>query len=421
MSILRAIIGLVFFCGVAWLISRDRRNIPWRVIVFGLAMQFGLAALILGTDHGTDVLESISIGFTRVVGMTSHGAGLVFGPLADREQMVAVFGDKGGALAFASQGLVAIIFFSALMAVLYHLGVMQAIIYVMAKCMSKLMRVSGAESMAVAANVFVGQTEAVLVIRYYVDRLTKSELNAVMTGGFATIAGSVLGVYMGILGEEYAPHLLSASVMSAPAAFLIAKIILPESEQSETGENFKFQLNRNSHNLIEAASNGTTEGLHLWLNVVAMLIAFTALIALVDWPLGAFGEWIGLSGGLSLERIFGWAFSPIAFFMGIEGWHDCQLCGSLLGTKIAVNEFVAFNQLHGFLAENTFEHARSAKMMTYALCGFANFASIGIQIGGFSPLIPERKRELSELAMRAMIGGAFASWMTATIAGLFIC
>ena len=421
-NILRAALGLLFFCVVAWLMSSARRQVPWRVIGCGLALQFGLAWVILGTSHGTEVLAAISDGFAHVIGMANVGAKLVFGPLADRPKMVEVFGERHATvLAFAGNGLVAIIFFSALMAILYHIGVMQLVIYAMARVMSALMKVSGAESLAAAANVFVGQTEAPLVVKPYLERMTPSELNALMTGGFATIAGSVLAVYMGILGPEYGPHLMSASVMSAPAAFLIAKIMLPETQDTVTGGNVKFRVERSAGNLLEAAANGTSDGLKLWLNVIAMLIAFTALIALVNWPLGVLGEWMNVGGVLSLERIFGWVFSPVAFLMGVEGWHDCELCGSLLGTKIAVNEFVAFSQLGELLAtDGSFEHARSAKMMAYALCGFANFASIGIQIGGISPIAPTRKRELSELAPRAMLGGAMASWMTATIAGLFI-
>ena len=421
-SIFRAAVGLVFFCTVSWLMSSARRHIPWRVIFFGLAMQFALAWVILGTPNGTDVLSTISDGFSHVIGMTSSGAKLVFGPLADRDKMVEVFGERHATvLAFAGNGLVAIIFFSALMAVLYHIGIMQLVIYGMARVMSSLMKVSGAESLAVAANVFVGQTEAPLVVKPYLEKMTSSELNALMTGGFATIAGSVLAVYMGILGPEYGPHLLSASVMSAPAAFLIAKIMIPETQETVTGSNVSFRVERSAGNLVEAVTNGTSDGLKLWLNVIAMLIAFTALIALLNWPLGLLGEWLGVAGVLSLERIFGWVFAPVAFLMGVEGWHDCELFGSLLGTKIAVNEFVAFSQLGELLASDVgFEHTRSAKMMAYALCGFANFASIGIQIGGISPIAPERKRELSELAPRAMLGGAMASWMTATIAGLFI-
>ena len=274
-----------------------------------------------------------------------------------------------------------------------------------------------------AANVFVGQTEAPLVVKPYLARMTMSELNALMCGGFATIAGSVLAVYVSFLGEEYGPHLLTASVMSAPAAFVIAKIMLPETEASATAGTVEFKVERTANNVIEAAANGTSDGLKLWLNVIAMLVAFVALIQLVDWPLDALGRRLELDGGLSLSRIFGWVFAPVAWCMGVESWHDCELFGGLLGTKIAVNEFVAFSQLKSLTAADAASAAlspRSAHMAAYALCGFANFASVGIQIGGISPLAPERKRDLSRLALRAMLGGAFASWMTATVAGMFL-
>ena len=426
--VLRGLIGLAFFCAVAWALSSHRKRFPWRVVVFGVAMQAVLGAVILKTSVGQAVFDSLSGGVQRLISMAEPGTRVVFGPLADREVMTATFGEKHAfILAFAGSGLAAIIFFSALMAVLYHLGVMQLLVYALARVMSTLMGVSGAESMAVAANVFVGQTEAPLVVRPYIDRMTLSELNAMMTGGFATIAGSVLAVYIGLLGPEFGPHLLTASVMSAPAAFLIAKIMLPETDESATGGRIELRIDRTATNVVEAAATGTTDGLKLWLNVIAMLIAFTGLVALVDWPLGAIGdsrfaETVPLLKDLSLQKIFGWVFSPVAWLMGIDGWHDCQLFGGLLGTKVSLNEFVAFTQLQEMLPSGStpFEHKRSAKLAAYALCGFANFASIGIQIGGITPMAPSRKTDLARLAPRAMLGGAMASWMTATMAGMFI-
>ena len=413
MPYLRALLGILFFCAAAWLVSSHRRHMPWRVIAFGIAMQVALAWFILRTAAGAELFDGIAAFFIELISLAAAGTNLVFGPLAA--------GEFGFIFAFAGSGLAAIIFFSALMAVLYHLGVMQVLIWILARVMSALLGVSGAESMAMAANIFVGQTEAPLVVRPYVARMTLSELNAMMTGGFATIAGSVLAVYIGLLGPEYGPHLIAASVMSAPAAFLVAKIMLPERERAATAGKLELRIERTASNLVEAAANGTTDGLKLWLNVIAMLIAFTGLVALVDWPLGALGQHV--EGGLSLSRVFGWVFAPIAWAMGIEGWHDCKLFGSLLGYKIAVNEFVAYTELQDMLpgAEGlVFESARSAKMAAYALCGFANFASIGIQMGGIPPLAPERKADVAKLATRAMFGGAFASWMTATVAGMFI-
>lgn len=417
MIFLRAILGLAFFCAVAWCMSSHRKRFPWRVVVFGLGLQIVLAAALLGTSVGTRLFEGLARLFAKVASMAAPGAQLVFGGLADPS------GDWGYVLAFAGTGLVVILFFSALMSVLYHLGIMQVLIFVVAKVMSTLMGVSGAESMAMAANVFVGNTEAPLVVRPYIDKMTDSELNALMTGGFATIAGSVLAVYLGMLGDELGPHLLTASVMSAPAAFLIAKIMLPETRESETGGRLELKIERTAGNLIEAAANGTTDGLKLYLNVIAMLIAFTGLVHLADWMLASGGDLLHLSQPLTLARIFGWIFAPFAWFIGVDGWGDCQLFGRLLGTKIAVTEFIAFDELRQLMAQGgsgAFEHLRTPKMAVYALCGFANFASIGVQLGGITPLAPSRKSDLSRLALRAMIGGAFASWMTATVAGAFL-
>lgn len=424
MTIARALLGLAFFCVVAWLLSSHKRKFPWRVVIGGIGAQITLAYLILDTQGGKAVFEMLSDFFYKLVGMAEPGAQMVFGVLANQEKMSEVFGPENQFIfALAGRGLILIIFFSAFMGILYHLGVMQFFIYILAKVMSTIMRVSGAESMAMAANVFVGQTEAPLVVKPYLQKMTQSELNALMCGGFATIAGSVLAVYVSFLGAEYGPHLLTASVMSAPAAFVMAKIMLPETEVSATSGAVEFKVEPTANNVIEAAANGTSDGLKLWLNVCAMLIAFVALVALVDWPLAAIGERWDVAGGLSLSKIFGWVFAPVAWCMGVESWNDCELFGGLLGTKIAVNEFVAFTQMVGLTtpgSEVAFEDPRSAKMAAYALCGFANFASVGIQIGGISPLAPERKPELSKLALRAMLGGAFASWMTATVAGMFL-
>lgn len=434
--ILRALLGLAFFCVVAWLLSTDRRRVNVRVLVGGLAMQLALALVILRTEVGRGALDGLSNLATKVLSFGEEGARMVFGPLvgfvhtppvpegappaastwysAFPFQVETASPDEIGIL-FAFKALPTIIYFSAVMAILYHLGIMQRIIWLLAKLMTWLMRVSGAESLAMAANVFVGQTEAPLVVRPYIARMTRSELMALMTGGFATIAGSVLAVYMGILGPDYAGHLLAASFMSAPAAFVMAKILVPETETSVTAGNVELRIERETENLLDAAAAGTSDGLKLYLNVLAMLIAFVAIVALVNWGLGAF---VVGDEPLSLRRIFGWVFSPVAWAMGVE-WADCQGFGALLGTKVTVNEFVAFGDLArvtqlGELSE------RSRVMAAYALCGFANFSSVGIQIGGISPLAPERRSDLSRLALRAMVGGAFASWMTATIAGMFL-
>jgi CNT family concentrative nucleoside transporter len=425
MNLLRGLLGILGFCLLAWLLSSDRRRIPWRAVIGGIGLQLALAALILSTAGGRGVFEAAAGAVGRLIAMAEPGAKLVFGPLADPAKLGAVFGPEGAfVFAFAGTGLAAILFFSALMSVLYHLGVMQVVVWVLARIMALVMGVSGAEATAMAANVFIGQTEAPLVVRPYLERMTRSELMALMTGGFATIAGSVLAVYMGLLGPEVGPHLLTASVLSAPAALLVAKLMLPESERSETAGRVELRIERRAGNVIEAAAQGTTDGLALWLNVIAMLIAFMGLVALGDGLLGALSGNSWLTTELSLARLFGWLFAPLAWLMGVQGWHDCQLFGALLGTKISVNEFVAFSQLHDLQAAAPdaprFLNPRSEILAAYALCGFANFASIGIQIGGIGALVPARRAELARLGLRAMAGGALASWMTAAVAGIFV-
>ncbi|NUP95842.1 MAG: NupC/NupG family nucleoside CNT transporter [Planctomycetaceae bacterium] len=411
MLYLRCLVGILFFCAACWALSSDRRRFPWRVVAGGVALQFAIAWVILRTSGGERFFKSVADGVTKLISMAMPGAEMVFGNLAKPD------GPAGFVFAFAGTGLVVIVFFSALMSILYYLGIMQVVVWALARGMTTLLGVSGAESMAMAANVFIGQSEAPLVIKPYIARMTRSELVSLMCGGFATIAGSVMAVYMGLLGNEYGPHLLTASVMSAPAAFVCAKILQPETEVSQTAGKVELRIERGATNVIEAASNGTTDGLKLWWNVIAMLIAFVALVHLVDWILGA------VAAGLTLGQLFGYVFAPVAWLMGVDGWHDCQMFGGLLGTKVAINEFVAYQQLVNEVqpgAASAFEHARSAKMAAYALCGFANFASIGIQIGGISALAPERKTDLAQLAPKAMLGGAFASWMTATIAGVYL-
>ena len=427
MTIARALLGIVFFCFVAWTLSSRRDRFPWRVVLIGIGLQVGLGAFILRTELGRRTFEGAAGFFRALIDRGQQGSELVFGPLARTEALDGILGPGGGyVFAFTANGLLAVIFFASLMSVLYHLGIMQAIVWLAARVMKTTMGVSGAESMSMAANVFAGPTEAPLLVRPYVARMTTSELNSLMTGGFATIAGSVLALYMGFVGPELAPHLLTASVMSAPAALLVAKILVPEVEEPETAGVIPFSVERTSANVIEAAAEGAQVGLKLALNIAAMLIAFLALVNLANWPLEMLGDWLGLEGGLSLARIFGWVFAPVAWAIGIEGWHDVQLVGSLLGTKVSVNELIAYGQMSalvegtGVVGASGFEHSRSAAISAYALCGFANFGSIGVLLGGLSPLAPERRPELARLALRAMLGGAFASWLTATIAGVFL-
>ncbi|MEO1235615.1 MAG: nucleoside transporter C-terminal domain-containing protein [Planctomycetota bacterium] len=428
--ILRGLLGIVTVLALAWLMSSDRKRLPWRVVVWGIGLQLLLAVVVLGTGVGEQVLGSAARGVQQFVSVNGFGAGMLFGDLADPARTLRGQPDALGSgflFAFAATGLLVIIFFSALMSLLYHLGIMQVLIWCLARVMMVTMRVSGAEAMAMAANLFVGQTEAPLVVKPYIKKMTLSELNAMMTGGFATVAGSVLVVYLGLLGPEIGSHLLTASILSAPAAFVIAKVVLPETQTPATAGRVELKVNRQAHNLIEAAANGTQDGLKLYLNVVAMLLAFTALVQLINWPLGAIAvpAWGLEAGDLSLASIFGVLLAPVAWLLGVEGWHDCRIYGSLIGLKLTTNEFVAFAEMLSAVAAESVEDGgfaseRSAKMAAYALCGFANFASIGIQIGGIAPLAPDRKTDLSRLAVRAMLGGALASSCTAAVAGMFL-
>lgn len=422
MVLLRALLGIVAFCLFAWAFSSARRRFPWRVVVLALALQGVFAGLILRTDAGYRLFQGAGDFMVRLLDVVEPGTHLVFGVLADASALERVFGPGAGMVfAFAAKGLMALVFFAALMAVLYHLGVMQFVVWCIARVMKATLGVSGAEAMAVAAEIFVGPTESPLAIRPYLAGMTRSELHAVMVGGFATIAGTVLAIYMGILGPELAPHLLTASVMTAPAAFVTAKILLPELERPSTLGSFPLRIERSASNLIEAAASGAQDGIKLALNVAGMLIAFMALVNLVNWPLGWLGGELGLERGLSLQRIFGWLFAPAAWLMGIEGWHDSQLVGTLLGTKLAVNEFVAYLDMRTLLTgPSGFEHPRSAAIATYALCGFANFGTIGIQLGGMAVLAPNRLSEVSGLALRAMLGGTLATWISGAVAGAFL-
>ena len=416
-SVLRGLMGLVALVGLAWLLSKDRRRTPWKLVLGAIAMQIVLGICLIRFDIGVEIFRSLSDFFTQLLAFSNEGGAFVFGSLVTGD-------DNVPGLAF--KALPTIIFFSCLMSVLYHLRVMHYLILVLAKVMNRFLGVTGAESMAMAANIFVGQTEAPLVVRKFVGKMTKSELMSLMTGGFATVAGSVLASYIAFLaavgGTDYVPHLLIASVMSAPAAFAISKIIVPETEVSETGAAMDSKFEKAHDNVLEAAAAGTSDGLKLWLNVFAMLLAFTAMVALLNYMLGGLGHWMDYDD-LTLQKIFGWIFAPLAFVIGVE-WSDATSFGTLLGIKVGVNEFIAYAELQDYVAENLAAKEgamsqRSLFMATYALCGFANFASIGIQIGGISPLAPERRPEIISLALKAMIGGALASWMTASIAGMF--
>ena len=435
-AILRGLFGVVVLVGIAILFSTNRKAINWRLVGAGLGLQFVFAVLVLYTQAGKAVFQAIGNGFDQVLSFTYDGSAFIFGPLG-----VQGGGEAGLGNIFAFQVLPTIVFFASLMAVLYHLGLVQPLVRGMSRFMAWAMRISGAESLATAANVFIGQTEAPLVVEPYIKKMTRSELMTLMTGGMSTIAGGVLAAYISFLGgddpaarAEFAGHLLSASIMSAPAAIVMAKILVPETETSETYGDVEMNVETDDGNVIEAAASGASEGLRLALNVGAMLLAFIALIAMLNYVLGVVGQPVlfgtelynlnavvetitnGQFESLSLQALFGFLFAPLAWAMGVEAADILQF-GTLLGEKIAVNEFVAFaslGELQGVMSE------RSIIIGTYALCGFANFSSIAIQIGGIGGIAPSRRGEVAELGLRAVLGGALASWITATIAGVLV-
>ena len=404
------ILGLLVIMGLAWLIGDRSRKISYRIVIGGLLLQFALALFILKTWVGVGIFTAIGELAAALLGYV--GAGSEF-----------VFGGEYAHHFFAFRVLPTIIFISSLMAILYHLGVLQRVIVGFAWVMQRTLRTSGSETLAAAANVFIGQTEAPLVIRPYVAAMTRSELMALMTGGFATIAGSVFAVYVSFGAE--AGHLVAASVISAPASLLIAKLMIPETEQSLTLGRVSVSVERTHGNVMDAMSAGALDGLRLALNVAALLIAVLGLVAMVDGALGLVGGWVGgwfgQSWEWSLAAVFGYAFAPFAFLMGIP-WNECVRAGELLGTKMVLNEFVAYQTL-GEWTEPGSDVAlseRTKTILTYALCGFANFGSVGIQIGGIGGIAPERRLELAKLGIRAMLGGTFAMMMTACVAGLLV-
>ena len=404
-------VGLFAMIGIAWLMSSDRKRLNFRIVGGGLLLQFIFALLILKTSFGREQFDKFDGFFRNLMGYVDVGSSFMFNvyPRPGDEGLPSTFTLLR---TFAFGVLPTIIFFSSLMSVLYYLGVMQFIIKGLAVVMQRTLGTSGAESLSAAANIFVGQTEAPLVVRPYVTKMTRSELMSVMVGGFSTIAGGVMAAYVG-MGIN-AGHLLTASVISAPAALLIAKVLQPEVDAPETLGEVRTDTERPGSNLVEAAAIGATDGMKLALNVCAMLIAFIALLAMCN----AFVGWIGsfFNAKLSIELLLGYLFWPIAWLMGIES-SDCMKSGELLGLKLVATEFVAYDQLaaaKGQLSE------RTVIIMTYALSGFANFGSVGIQIGGIGAMAPERRSDLAKLGMRAMFGGMLACCMTACIAGILL-
>lgn len=447
---LQGLAALPLLMLVGYVLSSNRRAISWRTVLGALALQFVIAVLVLKSGPVVAVFDFLAMVIARVIGFADAGVKFIFGKVAD---------DTGPwGFIFAVRVLPVIVFFSSLMAVLYHLGVMQRVVAAFAWVLRKSLGITGAEALSASANIFVGQTEAPLTVKPYIAGMTRSQLTAIMVGGFATIAGSVMAAYVGMLGEAYgtmmatasaaggealtpaaaeaaavagkelfAKHLLTASVMSAPAGLLFAKLFVPETEtpRSESVDALLAD-ERTTTNVVDAAAAGATDGLKLALNVAAMLVAFVALLAMINYPLTALSQWgpaaelartLGVPS-FSLDSLLGLLLRPVAWSMGVS-WTDSVGVGGLLGTQIIATEFVAYTKLTEAISTGTLS-PRSAQITTYALCGFANVASIGIQIGGLAAMAPERRSELARLAPRAMLAGALACWMTGAIAGIFI-
>jgi CNT family concentrative nucleoside transporter len=429
--------GLAVLIGIAWAFSSNKKAVDWKLVGTGVALQIAFAAFVLMTTWGSAIFEGLGSVFVKLIEFTNAGSQMILGGMADQEKYGFVF---------IFHALPTIIFFAALMGVLYHLGVMQFVVRVMAWAITKVMKVSGAETTSVCASVFIGQTEAPLTVRPYINKMTESELLTMMIGGMAHIAGGVMAVYIGMLAgtdtvqqQIYAKHFLAASIMAAPATLLIAKILIPETGTPLTAGSVTVHVEKESKNIIDAAAAGASDGMRLAINIAAMLLAFVALIAMINHLIGWVGDWHipgyqslnmmlndGAMGGaqtvkLNLGLILGYVLAPIAWVIGID-WNDAVIAGGLIGQKIVLNEFIAYLQLSqisvgtgpGEISEN------SRLILTYALCGFANFASIAIQIGGIGGLAPERRGDLARFGLRAVLGGSIATLMTATIAGVLI-
>jgi CNT family concentrative nucleoside transporter len=444
-----SLVGLFVLVGLAWVMSENRKNVVWRPVIWGISLQLVLGAVILSPTVSSFFYTVVDGGVRQLLSFSEDGATFIFGTMSAHSLTTGspgeLFGGGGssevfiGAVSppmktFAFWILPTIVFFSALMSLLYHIGVMQRVVRAIAWLMMKTLGTSGAESLSAAGNIFVGQTEAPLLVKPFIDKMTRSELMAVMTGGFATVAGGVMGAYVSFLSgvPNIAGHLVMASIMSAPAALALAKLIVPETEVSETAGTIHVEFEQTASNFIEAAAQGATDGMKLALNVAAMLIAIVGLVAMFDWMVGytpvTFCD-TGIAAGyacaagdgqaLDLSRILSWVFMPVALLMGIP-LAEAGVVGQLLGEKIVLTEFVAYIHLGDAIHSETAQLSeRSAVITSYALCGFANFASIGIQLGGIGGIAPRRMPELASLGFKAMAAGALAACMTGCVAGLF--
>jgi concentrative nucleoside transporter, CNT family len=412
LGILQPLFGAAVILAIAVAFSTNRRAINWTTVAWGLGLQVVFALIVLKTTIGQRVFETLGAAINKLLGFAGVGSGMVFGPLGDASVwsrvMNATLGEEGArySVIFAFQVLPTIIFIAALFAILYYYGVMQLVVRLFAVLMHRVMKCSGAESLNVAASIFMGQTEAPLTIRPYLPEMTESELMTVMTSGMAHISGGIMAAYI-LFGVE-AKHLLTAVIMTAPGTIMLAKMLVPETQLPKTMGTVRLDVEQTDVNVIDAAGRGTGEGLQLALNVGAMLISFLALVALLNYLLGF--------ANLSLQQIFGWVFAPVAWSMGVP-WRDAPTIGNLLGTRMVLNEFIAYSQLGPM---KPMLDPKSFTIATFALCGFANFSSIGIQIGGIGALAPNRRHDLARLGLRAMFAGTLANFMTATIAGFLL-
>ena len=400
------VIGVIVLLGIAYLLSNDRKMIDTNIIIWGLGLQISFAFIILKTPLGKYIFTYLNNIIVKLISFADAGSDFLF------TSFIPEVGYHVALINFAFRALPVIIFFSSLIAVTYYFGIIQFIIKKIAFIMEKTMKTSGAETLSVSANIFVGQTEAPILIRPFISSMTKSELMAIMVGGFATVAGSVMALYVSWLTNvpNIAGHLLAASVMSAPAALMIAKVIYPETERPKTVNSDNIDLKSKDTNAMDAIGRGATDGMKLAANVAAMLIAFISIVAMINFILGY--------ANTSLQEILGMIFKPIAWSMGVP-WEEANIVGTLMGEKIVLTELIAFGDLTNYI-KNDLLSERSAIIASYALCGFANVGSIGIQLGGIGAMAPERRGDLSNLVFKAMIGGALASWLTASIAGILI-
>ena len=406
--------GIVALIALAWLLSEHRRRFPFRAVFWGVVLQFFFGWFILKTAPGEAVFNTCQRLVSRFIGFASEGNRLLFGPLADEGAMSKAFGPEN-ALFFALVLTGIIVLISTVSAILYHYGLLQLLVRAAAWIMRRTLGTSGSETLSAAANIFMGQTEAPLVIKPYLARMTRSELHCMMVGGFATIAGSVMGVYSGLL-KVPAGHLLTASVMSAPAALLVSKILIPETEPSETAAGSTARIERETINGIDAACSGASDGMRLSLNVIAMLLAFTSLVAALNWLLGEGFSHLGWHTQRPLQTLLGYANAPFAWIMGIPS-KDCLAVGQILGERIVLSEFVGYLSLS---QQQSSLDPRSHVIAAYALCGFANFGSVAIQIGGIGALVPQRRKDLAQVGLKAMVGGLLACYMTACVVGTLI-